>query len=62
MLKNITTDLIYEIANNTIKSKFEYSDTPQEEIDAYREGLIAGMEKMYEMLCCLNLYKYDGKK
>lgn len=52
MLKNITTDLIYEIANDTIKSRFEYSDTPQEEIGAYREGLIAGMEKMYEMLCC----------
>ena len=54
MLKNITTDLIHEIANKAIKSKFENSDIPQEEVNAYREGLIAGMELvlMYELLCC----------
>lgn len=46
---NITT-LIYETANKIIADRFQYSDTPQSEVNAYRDGYIAGMEKMYELI------------
>lgn len=46
---NITT-LIYETANKLIADKFQYSDTPQSEVNAYREGYIAGMEEMFKLI------------
>ena len=49
MAKNIT-EIIYETTNKVIKDRFEYSCIPQDEIDAYRDGYRAGMEKMYEMM------------
>ena len=44
------TESIYELANQIVESRFEYSNTLQDEIDAYRDGLIRGMEEMYEMM------------
>ena len=44
------TESIYELANQIVESHFEYSNVSQDEIDAYRDGLIRGMEEMYEMM------------
>ena len=41
---------INEMANKWIKDRYEYSDTPQELVNAEREGYIYGAERMYEML------------
>ena len=43
-------EALYDLAEKIIKTKFEYSNATQDEIDAYRDGLIKGMEEMYEMM------------
>lgn len=48
------TESIYELANQIVESRFEYSNTLQDEIDAYRDGLIRGMEEMYEIISIAN--------
>ena len=44
------TESIYDLANQIVESHFEYSNVSQDEIDAYRDGLIKGMEEMYEIM------------
>ena len=44
------TESIYDLANQIVESNFEYSNVSQDEIDAYRDGLIKGMEEMYEIM------------
>ena len=44
------TESIYDLANQIVESHFEYSNASQDEIDAYRDGLIRGMEEMYEIM------------
>lgn len=53
------TELIYDLANQIVESRFEYSNASQDEIDAYRDGLIQGMEKMYEIVSIANSFE-DG--
>ena len=48
------TESIYELANHIVESHFEYSNISQDEIDAYRDGLIRGMEEMYEIISSAN--------
>ena len=37
-----------------IESNFAYSNATQDEINAYRDGLIKGMEEMYEIMSISN--------
>lgn len=48
------TESIYELANQIVESNFMHSNTSQDEIDAYRDGLIKGMEEMYEIISIAN--------
>lgn len=48
------TESIYDLANQIVESHFEYSNASQDEIDAYRDGLIRGMEEMYEIISIAN--------
>ena len=44
------TESIYDLANQIVERNFEYSNVSQDEINAYRDGLIKGMYEMYEMM------------
>lgn len=44
------TESIYNLANQIVERNFKYSNTSQDEIDAYRDGLIRGMEEMCEIM------------
>ena len=48
------TESIYSLANQIVERNFEYSNVSQDEIDAYRDGLIRGMEEMYEIISIAN--------
>lgn len=48
------TELNYELANKIVENHFEYSNASQDEIDAYRDGLIRGMEEMEEIITIAN--------
>jgi hypothetical protein len=48
------TESIYELANQIVERTFEYSNVSQDEIDAYRDGLVKGMEEMYEIISIAN--------
>ena len=48
------TESIYSLANQIVERNFEYSNVSQDEIDAYRDGLIRGMEEMYEIISISN--------
>lgn len=48
------TESIYELANQIVERTFEYSNASQDEIDAYRDGLVKGMEEMYEIISIAN--------
>ena len=48
------TESIYELANQIVERNFEYSNVSQDEINAYRDGLIKGMEEMYEIISISN--------
>ena len=41
---------IYDRADQIVRDRFEYSNVPQEEINAFRDGLIRGMEEMHETM------------
>lgn len=43
-------EAIHDLAEQITKTKFEYSNASQDEIEAYRDGLIKGMYEMYEMM------------
>lgn len=48
------TESIYNRANRIVESNFAYSNATQDEINAYRDGLIKGMEEMYEIMSISN--------
>lgn len=48
------TESIYELANQIVENNFKYSNVPQDEITSYRDGLIKGMEEMYETISIAN--------
>lgn len=41
---------IYDKADKIVRDRFEYSNVPQEEVNAFRDGLIRGMEEMYALM------------
>lgn len=43
-------ETIYDRADQIVRDRFEYSNVPQEEINAFRDGLIRGMEEMHETM------------
>jgi hypothetical protein len=53
-LAEAITESIYNRANRIVESNFAYSNASQDEIDAYRDGLIKGMEEMYEIMSISN--------
>ena len=48
------TESIYSLANQIVEGNFKYSNVSQDEINAYRDGLIRGMEEMYEIISIAN--------
>jgi hypothetical protein len=49
-MSNTSVETIYDRANRIVRDRFEYSNVPQEEVNAFRDGLIRGMEEMHEMM------------
>ena len=43
-------EAIYNLAEEIVKSRFNYSNATLDEIEAYRDGLIKGMYEMYEIM------------
>lgn len=53
-MEKTLTESIYSLANQIVESNFTYSNATQDEINAYRDGLIRGMEEMYEIISIAN--------
>lgn len=53
-MEKTITESIYSLANQIVESNFAYSNATQDEINAYRDGLIKGMEEMYEIISIAN--------
>lgn len=49
-MDNTLARTIYNRANQIVRNRFEYSNVPQEEVNAFRDGLIRGMEEMHELM------------
>lgn len=53
-MEKTITESIYSLANQIVESNFAYSNATQDKINAYRDGLIKGMEEMYEIISIAN--------